>query len=252
MGLFGRKYDTLVGAIMAGDRRAVRKMLDQGSDPNRHDEGHSAFPLHCALNHGAEMVQLLIDHGADVNIPSRKTDAMPLAMAESRGYPDVAAVLRKAGARLRTGTEELSLDPRLRLQLEPKIEELHWKARMYFPDKSPEEIAGHVEEKLSIEFPSNMPEEQRESIRKDVRALIKKKCGVTGYLKDTKRPIPNPKDVMAMTGMSESELTRRFIEQLIQEGSNPFDDMPAEFTRQLESDFPDLASLARRKFHKEG
>jgi ankyrin repeat protein len=185
MGLFGfSKHKTLTDAVRAGDVRAVRKMLNQGADPNR-CEPKNSYPIHYALHDGPEMVQLLVDHGADVNIPSPSNHTMPLAFAESEGYTDVAAVLRKAGARLRTGEEELSLDPRIRLWIEPKIRSLVFDIRMHFltSKATPEMIAELVDEKLNIEFPATMSPQDRERTRKDVRALIKKECGVKDYLK---------------------------------------------------------------------
>ena len=116
-----RKHKTLSHVVLAGDMRAVRRMLDQGADPNRCDPDDNAHPIHYAVNHGPEMVQLLVDHGVDVNIPSQRNNAMPLAFAESKGYSKIASILRKAGARLRTGHEEFAMDPRFRLQIEPKI-----------------------------------------------------------------------------------------------------------------------------------
>lgn len=53
---------------------------------------------------------------------------------------------------------------------------------------------------------------------------------------------------MRQTGMSEDELTRRFLEHLIQEGKNPFLDLPEHFRREVEVKFPDLMVLARQKF----
>ena len=149
---------------------------------------------------------------------------------------------------MRTGDEELGLDPRLRLQIEPKIRMLLDTARIYFPSAAPEVIAERVEEKLNLEFPASMSPGDRERLRKDVRALIKKECGVKDYLKGTERPIPSPEDVMARTGMSERELTRRFMEHLIQAGKNPFAEMSGDMLRNAEQDFPDLVELAQRKF----
>ena len=60
-----RKHPTLSLAVLAGDLRAVRSMLDRGADPNRCDSNDNAYPIHYALNHGPEMVQLLVDHGAE-------------------------------------------------------------------------------------------------------------------------------------------------------------------------------------------
>lgn len=172
-----RKHKTLSHAVLAGDIRAARTLLEQGADPNRCDPDDTAYPIHYALNHGPEMVQLLVDHGADVNIPGRG-NATPLAKAESRGYTEVASILRKAGAHLRTDNEEFTMDPRFRLQIEPKIREFVVIARINFPTESPERIVELVEGKINLEFPKNMSLQEQERIRKDVRALIMKECGV--------------------------------------------------------------------------
>ena len=243
-----RKHKTLSHAVLAGDMRAARRMLGQGDDPNRCDPDDDAYPIHYALNHGPAMVQLLVDHGADVNIPCQRNYAMPLALAESRGYAEVASILRRAGARLRTDHEEFAIDPRLRLQIEPKIRQLVLMARNLFPSESPETIADRAEEKLNLEFPGNMPPQEKEAIRGDVRALIMKECGVKNYRRAVDTPVPSPEEVMAKTGMSEYETTRRFMEHLIQQGKNPFKEMPDHMLRDSEEKFPDLVELARRKF----
>lgn len=243
-----RKHKTLSHAVLAGDVRAVRRMLEKGVDPNRCDPDDDAYPIHYALNHGPTMVQLLVDHGADVNIPSQRNHAMPLAFAEAHGYAEVASILRKAGARLRTGHEEFTMDPRFRLQIEPKISQLVLMARISFPTATPEAIAARVEEKLNLEFPRNMPPEDQARIRTEVLALIKKECGVKDYRLGVDKPVASPEEVMAKTGMSEDELTRRFMEHLIQQGKNPFADMAEEMLRDAEEKFPDLVRLARRKF----
>jgi len=161
---------------------------------------------------------------------------------------EVASILRRADARVRADNEEFSMDPRVRLQIKPKISMLVVMARITFPTESPERIADRVEGKLNLEFPRNMPLQEQERIRKDVRALIMKECGVKEYLGSEKKPVPSPEEVMRRTGMSEDELTRRFMEHLIQQGKNPFEDVPDHFLRDAEKKFPDLVRLARRKF----
>lgn len=180
-----RKYRTLSHAVLAGDLRAARRMLAQGADPNQFDADDTAGPIHYALQHGPAMVQLLIDHGADVNVPAR--GSMPLAVAEATGNKEVAAILRRAGARVRAPDEELALDPRLRLRVESKIRELVFTVRMLFPTESPEFLADCVEGKLNLEFSKLMPFEEQERIWKDVRALIRKECGVKDYLVSEKQ-----------------------------------------------------------------
>ena len=71
-----------------------------------------------------------------------------------------------------------------------------------------------------------MPPQDRERIRAEIRALIKKKCGVIDHRPDVKKPVPSTDQVLAKTGMSEAQLTRRFLEHLIEEGKNPFEDLP--------------------------
>lgn len=140
------------------------------------------------------------------------------------------------------------MDPRFRLQLEPKIRHIVLVARMNFPTERPERIAERVEEKLNLEFPRNMSSQEQERMRKEVRALIKKECGVKDYLRGVEEPVPLPEDVMAKTGMSEAELTRRFMEHLIQQNKNPFKEMPEQMLRDAEREYPDLVELAQRKF----
>jgi hypothetical protein len=224
-------------------------MLNQGADPNKCDPDDDAYPIHYALNHGPEMVQLLIDHDADVNIPGRG-NATPLAKAESRGLTEVASVLREAGALLRTGHEEFTMDPRFRLQIEDKIRHLVLMARIYFTTGSPDIIVERVEEKLNLEFPKNMHPQEQERIRKEVRALIKKECGVKDYLRGVEKPVHSPGEVMRKHGMSEDELTRRFLDHLIEEGKNPFVDLPEHFLKDVEQKYPDLLAFAREKFYR--
>jgi len=182
------------------------------------------------------MVQLLVDHGADVNIPAR--GSMPLAAAEARGHMEVASILRRAGARVRADNEEFSMDPRIRLQIEPKISMLVVMARINFPTESPELIADKIEGKLNLEFPNNMPLREKERIRTDVRALILKECGAKDYLDSDMKIVPSPEEAMRKTGMSEDELTRRFMEHLIQQGKNPFENISQVFRFETELPLP--------------
>lgn len=72
---FSKKPKPLSHAVLAGDVGAVRRMPDKGADPNKCDPDDDAYPIHYALNHGPETVQLLVDHRADVNIPSPRNGA---------------------------------------------------------------------------------------------------------------------------------------------------------------------------------
>jgi hypothetical protein len=194
-----QKHKTLSHAVLAGDRRAVREMLDQGADPNKCDPDDDAYPIHYALNHGAEMVRLLVDRGADVNIPGR--GAMPLAKAEARGLTEVASILRKAGARLRSDNEEVPMDPRFRLQIEPRIRLLVLQARIQFTTENPERIADRVEPLLKYQFPPTMPSQEQEKVRREIRALILEECGAKREPGARTEAIPSPEEVTKKTGM---------------------------------------------------
>jgi hypothetical protein len=241
-----QKHKTLSHAVLSGDLRAVRKMLDQGADPNKCDPDDDSTPINYALNHGPEMVQLLVDHGANVNIPAR--GSMPLAFAESHGYTEVVSILRKAGARLRSDDEEFSMDPRFRLQIKPRISVLVLQTRIQFPSENPEQIADRVAPLLKYQLPPNMPLQEQEKVRKEIRVLILDECGVKREPRPKTKSVPSPEEVMKQTDMSEDELTRRFMEHLIQQGKNPFEEMPEHVLRNAEHKFPDLVELARRKF----
>ena len=128
------RHDSLSEKVLAGDVRAVRKMLDHGADPNVCDPGDDNWPIHYAVNKGPEMVQLLVDHGADVNIPGRG-NATALTKAEARGLNDVASVLRRAGASTRTPGDEFEMDSVFRLQIEAQIRQLSFPVLLQFHDQ---------------------------------------------------------------------------------------------------------------------
>src|SRR5271157_2263592 len=116
---FKKKSRSLSHAVLACDVREVRRLLKAGADPNAMDPGDDAGPINYSVNSTPEIVQLLLDHGADVNVSARGN--MPLAMAEARGKTEIAAILRSAGAQVRGSEDDLSIDPRLRIQLRDKI-----------------------------------------------------------------------------------------------------------------------------------
>lgn len=72
-------------AVLIGDGRAVRMLLERGANPNTPDAaGETA--LHLALQQGhREMVANLLDFGANPNLPDR-TGRSPLALAGGDAY----------------------------------------------------------------------------------------------------------------------------------------------------------------------
>jgi lipoprotein-anchoring transpeptidase ErfK/SrfK len=84
----------LAVAVSRNDEPAARLLLESGTDP---DDGDLS-PLERAVRAGTkDMVALLIEHGADVNVLSREGQPMmPLAVALGRA--DITAALLDAGA----------------------------------------------------------------------------------------------------------------------------------------------------------
>ena len=176
-------------------------MLKQGADPNTCDPGDDAYPIHYSVHHGPEMVQLLVDHGADVNIMARGW--MPLGVAEAKEYTEVAAILRKAGAKPRPDDQEFTMDPRSMEQIQPRIVHLVWQTRVQFPTESPEKIADMVLP-LVCQFAPSIPKARQDQLRQELRTLILRQCGVTEKARRQAQPEESPA-VPRETPMSESE-----------------------------------------------
>ena len=95
------------GLIRAADRgfpRVVRRLLETDIRVDHVNElGWTALHEAVILGDGSRryvrVVRLLADAGADVNEPSQRDGVRPLQHATSRGFDELAAVLRAAGAR---------------------------------------------------------------------------------------------------------------------------------------------------------
>lgn len=94
------------GLIRAADRghvAIVDKLLETDTDVNHVNElGWTALLEAIILGDGGarhtEVVRLLVEAGADPNIPDSE-GVSPLEHAESRGYGEMSRILRQAGAR---------------------------------------------------------------------------------------------------------------------------------------------------------
>jgi uncharacterized protein len=100
-------------AAMAGDRPAVRGLLQQGRDVNA-AQGDGMTALHwAAMKNDAELAQMLVYAGANVKATTRLGANTPLIIAARTGSAGVVDVLLKAGADARsptsTGTTPLML-----------------------------------------------------------------------------------------------------------------------------------------------
>lgn len=72
--MFGKpkKQLSLASAILTGNVKEVRRYLKSGIDINQPIPGEQGYPMHFAVNSSVEMIQLLIEHGADVNVKDEK------------------------------------------------------------------------------------------------------------------------------------------------------------------------------------
>jgi ankyrin repeat protein len=88
---------TLPIAAMLGDEETVSSLLAAGEAPDNQDcEGNTA--LHNAVERGyAEIARLLLEHGADAQLPSC-CDETPLSIAASAGHTEVVRTLLHYGA----------------------------------------------------------------------------------------------------------------------------------------------------------
>ncbi|SCB87223.1 ankyrin repeat domain-containing protein [Bacillus wiedmannii] len=93
----------LISASERGHVEVVKELLEHTDiDVNyRNDRGGTAVVEAIVLGNGSEnhkkVIQMLIDHGADVNM-ANKENITPLQYAEKRGFKDIANMLRLAGA----------------------------------------------------------------------------------------------------------------------------------------------------------
>jgi hypothetical protein len=97
------RHLALALASQFGHVEIVRLLLDAGEDPNRYNPvgGHShSTPLHQAAANGDEdMVRLLVERGARLDMKDILWHGTPAEWAEHEGKPQIEAYLRAAEAR---------------------------------------------------------------------------------------------------------------------------------------------------------
>jgi len=97
------RHSALALAAQLGHVEVVRLLLDTGEDPNRYNPpGHHshATPLHQAVWAGhLDLVKLLVERGARLDIRDTVYEGTPLAWAEYGEKPDIAAYLKSVGGK---------------------------------------------------------------------------------------------------------------------------------------------------------
>jgi ankyrin repeat protein len=86
-------------AARKGDAAAVKAFLDKGTDVNAKTQyGATALAYACDKGH-VEVVRLLIERGADVNVRDTFYGEAPIGWASSKGYTEIVKMLLDKGAR---------------------------------------------------------------------------------------------------------------------------------------------------------
>jgi len=103
----------LIGAARSGDATEIRKLIADGADPNERDRSVTGWPpiVHAVHKHQLAAVAALIESGADVNATS-DGGTTALMMAASYGHADMVKLLLAHGAntRLKDRNGETALD----------------------------------------------------------------------------------------------------------------------------------------------
>ena len=86
----------LLEACGKGDAAKVRELLDKGVDADATDESGRTSLTEATFNGHAEVVKLLLAKGAD---PNRKKKDGTTALTFADKHPDIAVLLRQAGAK---------------------------------------------------------------------------------------------------------------------------------------------------------
>jgi ankyrin repeat protein len=100
------QHQTLLHLVCRGPDptgRAIEQaglLLDAGADISSRDDEFASTPLAWAARTNAlQMVEFLLERGAPTNLPDDQPWATPLAWAERRQHAEIAAVLRRHGAK---------------------------------------------------------------------------------------------------------------------------------------------------------
>jgi ankyrin repeat protein len=96
----GTVETALAAPISSGDTEGVRLLLDAGADPRRYVDDPPCPAVYAAVRAAcpAELVELLLAHGADPDAPG-PDGRSPYRLALGEGRADLAALLRRSGAR---------------------------------------------------------------------------------------------------------------------------------------------------------
>ncbi|KAG8595449.1 hypothetical protein GDO81_001521 [Engystomops pustulosus] len=89
--------EEMTKAAAQGNLQLVRTHLESGVNPNTRNS-YGRTPIQVMMMGNPHLAQLLIDHGADPNLPDPTTGTCPAHDAIRGGFVDTLAVLLKGGA----------------------------------------------------------------------------------------------------------------------------------------------------------
>nr|XP_020645992.1 cyclin-dependent kinase 4 inhibitor B-like [Pogona vitticeps] len=92
----GRAHQ-MANAAARGDLEPVRRLLESGTDPNAANL-FGRTPIQVMMMGSPQMAELLLQGGADPNLPDPTTGSLPAHDAARAGFLDTLRALRRGGA----------------------------------------------------------------------------------------------------------------------------------------------------------
>ncbi len=92
------RFTALTGAVSSGHLDVVNRLLEAGADPNYWYQGGYTPVLEAAASGNLPILELLVAHGGDLAAETEQGKTA-VALAEERKHPEIAAWLRKHGAK---------------------------------------------------------------------------------------------------------------------------------------------------------
>lgn len=180
-----KEYASLAKATHAGDLSAVKKMLELGEDPNSYDSEYEAYALHLAISRlswetsdhkkDTEIIRLLVNHGANVNIPLH--GRMPLWVAEAGNHVDIVNILLMAGAKRHSEEKKTSIAPAKERVIRKVASDYAYQLRRIRPDYNEEQLVEAIQNKIVIQPEPNTSSDDYMKFKEEMRLVI---CDVVG------------------------------------------------------------------------
>jgi len=247
MGLFDffSSRKSLEDVVRVGKLRAARRILLKGATQT--DIEACIGP---AVHSRLPMVELLVQHGANVNHQNRDTGRTPLHHAASCGYRDIAMFLIENGADVNAIDHEGRTPLDLTLEMDIISDSFVYAgATRQLPEMPIRQFLVYARTSYA-----------RDSVHSDYLAEHRGKTSVAELLKayGTRRGrVRIPEGLLFQLRLrypttSVDELTRQFMIDLIESGTDPFEDMHTLILGEACQKYPEIIAMARQKFGHAG